>query len=135
MANFPKCTLRDDFGRLLSSGQMADVHFVVGGGGIGEEGETVVPAHVAMVAARSKHLRDKIRQAKEAREEGQEDVLRVDLPEAVDGRAFRLVLEFIYTDKIDPTGGDRSMAGSNQVVRAMMVRGVKFFLDSPVLTK
>ena len=128
MANFPKCTLRDDFGRLLSSGQLADVHFVVGGG-IGEDGESVVPAHVAMVAARSKHLRDKIRQAREAREEGMEDVLRVDLPEAVDERAFRLVLEFIYTDKIDPTGGDRSMAGSNQVVRAMMVRGdPTFFL-------
>ena len=58
---YPKCTLHDDFGKLLESRQLCDVEFVVG------PQETRVPAHVAMVAARAHHLRAKVRQAAEAR--------------------------------------------------------------------
>ena len=32
MTNLPKCTLHDDFGRLLSSGQLSDVDFEVKSG-------------------------------------------------------------------------------------------------------
>ena len=58
---YPKCTLHDDFGKLLSSRQLCDVEFVVG------PQEARVPAHVALVAARAHHLRAKVRQAAEAR--------------------------------------------------------------------
>ena len=129
MANFPKCTLHDDFGKLLSTGQLADLRFVPAGGG-GEFHAAAaatdpppVLAHIAMVAARSEHLRNRIRNAKSSFAGGGgggDDMLTVAVPEA-DEKALRLVLEFIYTDKIDPTRGDRSLAGSDQVVRDMMV--------------
>lgn len=45
-SNYPKCTLHDDFGRLLESKQFFDLEFVVG------SDETKVPAHRAIVAAR-----------------------------------------------------------------------------------
>lgn len=58
-SSYPKCTLHDDFGRLLNSRLFCDVEFVVG------ETETRIPAHIAMVAARSQFLRSLIRQARE----------------------------------------------------------------------
>ena len=51
LAAYPKCTLHDDFGHLLQSGQFTDINFIVG------ERETVLPAHIAMVAARLVLLR------------------------------------------------------------------------------
>ena len=133
MANFPKCTLHDDFGKLLSTGQLADLRFVPAAGGGGEFHAAAaaaaaatdpppVLAHIAMVAARSEHLRNRIRNAKStlAGNGGGDGMLTVAVPEA-DEKALRLVLQFIYTDKIDPTRGDRSLAGSDQVVRDMMV--------------
>jgi hypothetical protein len=54
---FPRCTLRDDFGRFLESGQFCDVNFVVGKDGA----EETIPAHVAIVAARSERLQEKLR--------------------------------------------------------------------------
>jgi len=60
-SSYPKCTLHDDFGRLLSTALICDVEFIVG------ELETRIPAHVAMVAARSQFLRARIRQAREKR--------------------------------------------------------------------
>ena len=61
MANFPKCTLHDDFGRLLSTGQLADVRFLVGRG----QDQEAILAHVALVAARSEYLRNRIREARD----------------------------------------------------------------------
>lgn len=87
LASFPRCTLHDDIGRLLLNEQFSDLNFIVG------NGSTVVKGHVAIVAARSQWLRARIREAK-----GEE----VRLPEA-DPTAFKLVLDYIYTDKIDPT--------------------------------
>ena len=72
---------------------------------------------MALVAARSQFLRRKVVEAQRDAPPGEK--LRVCLPE-VDENAFNLLLEFIYTDKIDPTAGDRSMAGSDIVVRSMM---------------
>ena len=128
LAAFPKCTLYDDFGRLLESGQFTDINFLVG------EKEVVVPAHVAMVAARSTWLRARIRDSRHARTrhidklfretEGRPPpqdcpVLEVRLPEA-DPEAFKMVLDFIYMDQIDPTKGQRERQATNEVVLSMM---------------
>ena len=52
---YSRCTLRDDFGKLES--QFCDVKFVVGPNG----SEEIIPAHVAIVAARSERLQEKLR--------------------------------------------------------------------------
>ena len=46
-------------------------------------------------------------------------MLEVRLPEA-NPKAFQLVLDFIYTDVIDPTHGQPDMAQTNEVVLMMM---------------
>nr|XP_037271803.1 LOW QUALITY PROTEIN: leucine-zipper-like transcriptional regulator 1 [Rhipicephalus microplus] len=107
---YPKCTLHDDFGRLLETQQFCDVQFLVG------LEEVSILAHVAFVAARSTWLRDKIRRAREALVIAEAEAafdrwgkrlftgatLQVRLPDAVP-EAFELVLTYIYTDRIDPT--------------------------------
>ncbi|XP_071555208.1 leucine-zipper-like transcriptional regulator 1 isoform X1 [Temnothorax nylanderi] len=104
-SSYPKCTLHDDFGKLLQYGNFCDVEFIVG------ELETKIPAHVAMVAARSQFLRARIRQAREKRDKYIEQQfvssnevppLEVRLKDAVP-EAFKMVLNYIYTDRIDPT--------------------------------
>lgn len=57
-SSHPKCTLHEDFGRLLQNRLFCDIEFLVGQEGI------VVPAHMAFVAARSAFLREKILRAK-----------------------------------------------------------------------
>ncbi|CAK9800483.1 Leucine-zipper-like transcriptional regulator 1 [Anthophora quadrimaculata] len=114
-SSYPKCTLHDDFGRLLNARLFCDVEFIVG------ESETKIPAHIAMVAARSQFLRARIRQAREKRDKYLEQVivtgdmplLEVRLEDAVP-EAFEMVLNYIYTDRIDPTR--RSEDGSNNRV-------------------
>ena len=127
LAAYPKCTLVTDFGRLLESNQFTDINFLVG------RGDSVVAAHIAMVAARSEWLRARIREAKASRDAHlsklfladsrptQRDcpVLEVKLNEA-DPDAFKMVLDFIYTDQIDPTRGNRDKHQSNEVVLSMM---------------
>lgn len=54
-SSYPRCTLHDDFERLLRTHQFSDVEFVVGA-----TGQSRVAAHVAMVAARSTYLRERI---------------------------------------------------------------------------
>jgi len=132
LAAYPKCCLHEDFGRLLESGQFTDIHFLLGP----EPTAEVVPAHIAMVAARSEWLKARIREAREARaihlntlfgaqelssrpQERDCPVLEVRLPEA-NPAAFRMVLDFIYTDQIDPTRGKRDRHASNEVVLSMM---------------
>lgn len=65
---YPKCTLHEDLGRLLDARQFCDVEFVVG------SEEVKIHAHVAMVTARSQFLRNRIRQAREARDKHLEKV-------------------------------------------------------------
>ncbi|KAH0949771.1 hypothetical protein HN011_006074 [Eciton burchellii] len=129
LSSYPKCTLRDDFGKLLNSRLFCDVEFIVG------EPETKILAHVAIVAARSEYLRLRIRQACEKRnkqmekELGTVDVpikdaplLEVRLKDAV-SEAFEMVLNYIYTDRIDPTkrsDGKMEDPQSNRVVLLMM---------------
>jgi hypothetical protein len=134
LAAYPKCCLHEDFGRLLESGQFTDINFLVGPDEEPRRPE-VVPAHIAMVAARSDWLRARVREARAARVThlstlfgGQEGgaprprdcpVLEVRLAEA-DPTAFRMVLDFIYTDQIDPTRGCRERHATNEVVLSMM---------------
>ncbi|CAL4163336.1 unnamed protein product, partial [Meganyctiphanes norvegica] len=61
-SSYPKCSLHDDFGKLLESGQFTDVDFIVG------PEEVRIPGHVVFVAARSTYLMNRIRQAIEARD-------------------------------------------------------------------
>ncbi|XP_026672159.1 leucine-zipper-like transcriptional regulator 1 isoform X2 [Ceratina calcarata] len=132
-SSYPKCTLDDDFGRFLNGRLFCDVEFIVG------DTETRIPAHIAMVAARSQFLRTRIRQAREKRDKYLEEVsgtadvpvkemplLEVRLKDAVP-EAFEMVLNYIYTDRIDPTkkGEDGSSSRvedplSNRIVLLMM---------------
>lgn len=124
-SSYPKCTLHDDFGRLLNNRLFCDVEFIVG------ESETKIPAHIAIVVARSQFLRARIRQARERRERHCEDVfgtveapvkdlplLEVKLIDAVP-EAFEMVLNYIYTDRIDPTKRIEDPL-SNRIVLLMM---------------
>jgi len=56
---------------LLETRQFCDVEFVVGC----DDGQMRIPAHIALVAARSQWLRTKIRQAREARDKHLEKVI------------------------------------------------------------
>lgn len=75
-----------------------------------------IPAHIALVAARSSWLSEKIRTAKEQRfleEATSSDPIQVILPDA-NPTALKLVLSYVYTDKILPTkeGNLSSLCGS-----------------------
>ncbi|XP_076180349.1 leucine zipper like transcription regulator 1 isoform X1 [Ptiloglossa arizonensis] len=120
-SSYPKCTLHDDFGRLLNRRLFCDVEFIVG------DSETIIPAHIAMVAARSQFLRDRIIQARQNREECLKNTFATtdasiskNLPllevrlENTCPEAFEMVLNYIYTDRIDPT--KRSEDGSSSRV-------------------
>lgn len=128
-STLPRCTLRDDYERLLNSEQFCDVVFLVG------QNKEEVPAHIAIICARSEVLKNHILEAKNIPEEPSESVpssndepshvgrrsgspSRVNLPDA-DPRSFRLVLSYIYTDKVQPSarGEDPS---SNSVILVMM---------------
>ncbi|XP_069134398.1 leucine-zipper-like transcriptional regulator 1 [Argopecten irradians] len=115
-SSYPKCTLHDDYGRLLESQQFTDIDFIVG------KEEEVIPAHITLVAARSLWLQGKIRVARQQKlledEEEKQKSIQVKLPDA-DPTAFAMVLSYIYTDKIMPTG-DRQEHSSNEVILLMM---------------
>ncbi|KAF9824424.1 hypothetical protein SFRURICE_019669 [Spodoptera frugiperda] len=111
LSNYPRCTLHDDFGRILKSHQFCDIQILVG------PEKTPILAHQAILAARSQYLRAKIKEARDeltrriaaGEEEAREECsykappqLRVLLPEATP-EAFHMVLNYIYTDRIDPT--------------------------------
>ncbi|XP_050307728.1 leucine-zipper-like transcriptional regulator 1 [Anthonomus grandis grandis] len=113
-ASYPKCTLHEDYGNLLTKTECHryyDIRFCVG------ENEEMIFAHVPMVAARSAYLREKVREAKVAMEERIAKLFRdnnkinhvnvshymeVFLPHA-NSDAFKMVLDYIYTDRIDPS--------------------------------
>lgn len=115
-SSYPKCTLRDDFGKFFHEKQFCDIQFVVGAE------ETRILAHIAFVAARSKYLRNKILSAREALQHqmeklygvGQVDALALNTGVGADRtpmlevrlshaspEAFEIILNYIYTDRID----------------------------------
>lgn len=61
-SNYPRCTLHDDYGRLLASKQFIDVEFVIG------KEDVIIPGHIAIISARSVWLRERIREAKAEQE-------------------------------------------------------------------
>lgn len=65
---------------MLETRQFCDIEFVVGP----DENSMRIPAHVALVAARSQWLRTRIRQAKEARDKHLEKVKAEDLCYKID---------------------------------------------------
>jgi leucine-zipper-like transcriptional regulator 1 len=107
-SSYPKCTLSEDFGKLLMNKQFCDIVFIVG------NEETKIPAHIAIIAARSVYLKSKILIAKESRNQHFEKLfgtaevqfnaelpqLEVKLPN-IESDAFEMVLFYIYTDIID----------------------------------
>lgn len=124
-SSYPKCTLHDDFGKLLESKEFCDVEFLLG------EDAQKIEAHLAVVTARSQYLATKIRHRREARDKhlellfGTKEVpfsdiplIQIKLPEAVP-EAFEMVLNYIYTDKIDPTKKVED-SNPNRIVLLMM---------------
>jgi len=131
-SSYPKCTLHNDYGKLLESKLFCDLEFLVG------QEKQVIGAHIALVAARSHWLRLKIKQALETMPVSGPDSPTVSplvgqlaphsrfktikatvfLPDAVP-EAFQLVLSYIYTDRIYPTKGGHD-PGSNHVILLMM---------------
>ncbi|KAH8339575.1 hypothetical protein KR074_011814 [Drosophila pseudoananassae] len=105
-SSYPKCTLRDDFGKFFLEKQFCDIQFIVGAE------EVRILAHIAFVAARSKYLRNKILAARVAHEQqlplefytpaggDRSPMLEVRLAHA-SPEAFDIILNYIYTDRID----------------------------------
>lgn len=96
--------------------------------------EEKIPAHIALVSARSLYLRNKIRSYKQSRDEHLErmygktkvppkevPVVAVQLPDA-NPEAFEMVLNYIYMDCIDPTkkAANDEDPFSNRIVLLMM---------------
>ena len=122
-SQFPKCTLVDDFARLLQTEQFCDVHFLLT--------TVIVRAHAAVVAARSPYLRQKITgihcQQTATHETPPTDTpqflradpLEVSLPE-VSPEAFKMVLFSMYTDQIHPNLDNHREGMSAQQMLLMM---------------
>ncbi|CAI9744254.1 leucine-zipper-like transcriptional regulator 1 [Octopus vulgaris] len=135
-SSYPKCTLHEDYERLLESHQFCDVSFIVG------SEKVEIPAHIALVAARSPLLKTKIKRArtqlmqeitavdaaKYQTDDTQQQLplcskemagkLKVSVPDA-NPKAFEMVLSYIYTDRIHPTQKGQEPT-SNEVILLMM---------------
>ena len=106
--HYPPCTLHDDFGRILEKQLITDLDFVL----ISEDQQvSKMSAHISFVAARSPYLKNEIRLAKEKQmsikaqdeEADENDNKKLEIIiKNVNPFAFEIVLNFIYTDKIDP---------------------------------
>ncbi|XP_028396682.1 leucine-zipper-like transcriptional regulator 1 [Dendronephthya gigantea] len=95
-SSYPRCTLRDDFGRLLDSKQFCDLTFVVG------KDENEIDAHTTVVACRSRWLKNKIEQVKKIEVNSSiavEEKLKITIDD-VQPEAFSIALRFMYTDSI-----------------------------------
>lgn len=131
-SQFPKCTLIEDFARLLKSEQFCDINFHLG------QSSTVVRAHAAVVAARSQFLRQKILeiyQQSSSHKTPPSDhphflgrrPLDVTLPE-VSPDAFRMVLYSMYTDRIHPDLENTSREGMSTPQMLLMMEVYKLAL-------
>lgn len=136
-SSFPKCTLINDFAKLLKSEQLCDVTFIVGKKGV------FVRAHTAVVAARSPFLRRKIldvcNSTHTKEEEGEtaalsmapqflnRDMLKVELREVV-AEAFTMALYSIYTDRIHPDLENNSQEGMTVAQMLLMMDVYKLSL-------
>ena len=131
-SQFPKCSVIDDFARLLKSEQFCDVHFHLGQPGV------VIKAHAAVVAARSPYLREKIIEIYQ-HNCGHEtppsnhphlvskEPLEVALPE-VGADAFQMVMYSMYTDRIHPDLENNSREGMSAPQMLLMMDVYKLAL-------
>ncbi|CAB4041668.1 leucine-zipper-like transcriptional regulator 1, partial [Paramuricea clavata] len=95
-SSYPRCTLRDDFGRLLDSKQFCDLTFIVG------KEDTEIDAHTTVVACRSSWLKKKIEQVKKLETNSSDtssEKLKITIDD-VQPEAFLIALRFMYTDSI-----------------------------------
>lgn len=123
-ARYPRCTLHQDFERLLTRPDLAgtlDITFLLGQKN--SEKFEKIDAHIAVVAARSSAMRKEIENAKTKQHRDPHNFngsskLELNL-ENIDPLPFRIVLEFMYTDKVDYSKR-KYHAGSNQMVLLMM---------------
>ena len=109
LAAYPKCTLSEDFGKLLTEpalGFSSDLTFLLG------PDRVPVHGHSAIVAARCSSIKDIMLST----EEDKKDKKQCCLPE-VDAQAFKLVLEYLYTDQITL---DRDRAFTTEVIMDIM---------------
>ena len=131
-SQFPKCTLIDDFSKLLKGEQFCDVHLLLGKPCI------VTKAHAAVVAARSPYLRQKILEVYEHTcnpETPPRDSphflisqpLEVSLPE-VNADAFRMAMFSMYTDRIHPDLENHSREGMSVAQMLLMMDVYKLAL-------
>ncbi|PAA55362.1 hypothetical protein BOX15_Mlig010006g2, partial [Macrostomum lignano] len=120
LSSYPRCTLQDDFGRLLQSNMLCDVEFLVG------PDKQSIMAHQCFLAARSCFLINRIREARQAAaqqaagQQPQSGPLRVRLPET-DPTAFRLILSFVYTDQLQPVENAEDMQNTATILLMMQV--------------
>lgn len=132
-SSFPKCTLIDDFEKLLLKEQFCDVQFIVG------SEELCVGAHAAVVAARSPYLRRKLLEIHNPARSGDaslpafivDEPLRVHLKE-VSAKAFFMALYFMYTDHIHPELENNTREGMSvtQVMTMMDVHKLAILLET-----
>ena len=133
-SQFPKCTLVDDFARLLETEQFCDVHFL-----LSSPSMIIVKAHAAVVAARSPYLRQKIIDIYHQQTPNYEappiysaqftrqEPLEVPLPE-VSPEVFRMVLYSMYTDHIHPDLENHSREGMSAQQMLLMMEVYKLAL-------
>lgn len=106
-ASLPSSTLREDLEALLDSQELCDLDFNVGSG----ENCTTLSGHLAIVTARSPYIKmlalDKINETRQEPANSSEmgyisdEKLALDFPQ-ISPNAFKIVLKFIYTDRIPP---------------------------------
>lgn len=142
-SNYPRCTLQEDFGRILESHQFCDMEFQLDGT------DESFEAHIPIIAARSPWLRRQIIDTKNMQKLHGESFrtekpadekcsipkdnhpgrLCITLP-GVDSAAFKVALWFIYTDQIYPYIKDEQGASTDVMTLIMDVYklAVKFEL-------
>lgn len=140
LSTFPKCTIIDDFCRLLNGEQFCDTHFVIG------KNQVLVKAHAAIVAARSPYLREKILGVYNETYpmDANPDMpfflldkpLTVELGE-VSGEAFQLAIYSMYTDRIHPSLETNSCkdVSSSHMLLMVDVYKVALLLETELLVQ
>ena len=131
-SQFPKCTLIDDFARLLKSEEFCDIHFHLGMPSV------TVKAHAAVVAARSPYLRQKIIEiyqqtcSRETPPNDQSQFIRTQPLEValleVNPQAFNMVMFSMYTDRIHPDLENTSRDGMSASQMFLMMEVYKLAL-------
>jgi len=143
-STLPKCSLVSDFNRLLKSEELCDIHFLL-------KEDTVVKAHVAIVASRSPYLRRKILEQYQQRQGGASETNQASHPVTAAGsklpvppfliekpielslqdvspEVFKLALHSLYTDQVHPDLEDHSSERSTVTQTLLMVDVYKLSL-------